>query len=169
MSSDSFSTDSNSSNSTSSSDQYDQQREQLRKFYCDTWEKHLEQKQTLTDLEQQVTAVIKEHPEYHGLLENKEVSVNAEYLPEMGETNPFLHMGMHLGIREQVTTNRPTGIAELYQRLVAQKGVHDTEHEMMECLSEAMWQAQQNNIAPDENSYLDCLGKMEEKFRSNKS
>ncbi|MEB8432019.1 DUF1841 family protein [Cocleimonas sp. KMM 6892] len=153
---------------TTSSDQYEQQREQLRQFYCDTWDKHLKQKQTLTDLEQQVTAVIKEHPEYHGLLENKEASVNAEYLPEMGENNPFLHMGMHLGIREQVTTNRPVGIAELYQRLVALKGVHDTEHEMMECLSEAMWQAQQNNIAPDENSYLDCLGKMEEKFRTNK-
>ncbi|WP_299880623.1 DUF1841 family protein [uncultured Cocleimonas sp.] len=157
----------NASNITSS-DQYEQQREQLRQFYCDTWDKHLKQKQTLTDLEQQVTAVIKEHPEYHGLLENKEASVNAEYLPEMGENNPFLHMGMHLGIREQVTTNRPVGIAELYQRLVALKGVHDTEHEMMECLSEAMWQAQQNNIAPDENSYLDCLGKMEEKFRTNK-
>lgn len=170
MSSDSFSTSSNStSNSSSSSDQYDQQREQLRQFYCDTWDKHLKQKQSLTDLEQQVTAVIKEHPEYHGLLENKEVSVQAEYLPEMGETNPFLHMGMHLGIREQVTTNRPTGIAELYQRMVALKGVHDTEHEMMECLSEAMWQAQQNNIAPDENSYLDCLGKIELKTNKRKS
>jgi len=159
---------SDNASNTTSSDQYEQQREQLRQFYCDTWDKHLKQKQTLTDLEQQVTAVIKEHPEYHGLLENKEASVNAEYLPEMGENNPFLHMGMHLGIREQVTTNRPVGIAELYQRLVALKGVHDTEHEMMECLSEAMWQAQQNNIAPDENSYLDCLGKMEEKFRTNK-
>ena len=170
MPSDSFSTSSNSeSNSSSSSDQYDQQREQLRQFYCDTWEKHLKQKQVLTDLEQQVTAVIKEHPEYHALLENKEVSVQAEYIPEMGETNPFLHMGMHLGIREQVSTNRPVGIAELYQRLVALKGIHDTEHEMMECLSEAMWQAQQNNIAPDENSYLDCLGKVEEKFRTKKT
>ncbi len=31
----------------SNSDQYDQQRKQLRQFYCDTWEKHLKQLQVL--------------------------------------------------------------------------------------------------------------------------
>ena len=136
------------------------QREQLRQFYCDSWEKHLKQEEKLNPLEQQIAAVIKEHPEYHALLENKESSVNADYLPEMGDTNPFLHLGMHLGIREQVSTDRPPGIAELYQRLVALKGIHDAEHEMMECLGEMIWQAQQSQTPPDDIIYMDCLGKL---------
>ena len=147
----------------------EKQREQLRQFYCDTWEKHLKQQQQLTPLEQQIVAVIKEHPEYHALLENKEASVSANYLPEMGDSNPFLHLGMHLGLREQISTNRPAGIAELYQRLVTQKGTHDAEHEMIECLAEAIWQAQQNQTAPDDITYLDCLGKIELKTNKRKS
>ena len=136
---------------------HNNEKEKLRQFYCDTWQKHLEQK-PLTELEQQIAAVVKEHPEYHQLLENKEASIGANYLPEMGETNPFLHLGMHLGIREQVSINQPHGIAELYQRLVALKGVSDTEHAMMECLAEMIWLAQQSQTQPDENSYLNCLG-----------
>lgn len=135
-------------------------RDQLRQFYCDTWEKHCQQNEALSPLEQQITAVIKEHPEYHALLENKEASISADYLPEMGDTNPFLHMGMHLGLREQVSTNRPDGIAELYQSLVALKGTHDAEHEMMECLAETIWQAQRNNTMPDETAYLASLRKL---------
>ena len=137
------------------------QREQLRQFYCDSWNKHLKQQEKLNPLEQQVVAVIKEHPEYHTLLENTEASIGADYLPEMGDSNPFLHLGMHLGLREQISTDRPPGIAELYQRLVAKKGVQDAEHEMIECLAEAIWQAQQNQTAPDDITYLDCLGKIE--------
>jgi len=136
------------------------QREQLRKFYCDSWEKHLAQKEELSPLEQQLVAVIKEHPEYHKMLENSDASVGANYLPEMGDTNPFLHLGMHLGLREQISTDRPPGIAELYQRLVALKGIHDAEHEMMECLGEVIWQAQQSQTAPDDIIYMDCLGKI---------
>lgn len=144
------------------------ERDKLRQFYCDTWQKHLVQKEALSPLEQQIAAIIKEHPEYHQLLENKEASINADYLPEMGDNNPFLHLGMHLGLREQVSTDRPVGIAELYQGLVALKGVHDAEHEMIECLAEAIWQAQQNQTVPDEVAYLECLNKIEQKHRKRK-
>lgn len=144
------------------------ERDKLRQFYCDTWQKHLEQKESLSALEQQITAVVKEHPEYHQLLENKEASINADYLPEMGDSNPFLHMGMHLGLREQVTTDRPVGITELYQSIVALKDVHDAEHEMIECLAESIWQAQQNQTMPDEASYLACLRKIQQKHTKGK-
>lgn len=141
------------------------EREKLREFYCDTWAKHLEQREELSPLEQQITAVIKEHPEYHKLLENKEASITADYLPEMGDSNPFLHMGMHLGLREQVSTDRPNGIAELYRSIVALRDVHDAEHEMIECLAESIWQAQQNQTMPDETAYLDCLTKTLQKHQ----
>lgn len=139
------------------------ERDTLRQFYCDTWQKHIDQNDALSPLEQQITAVVKEHPEYHKLLENKDASVHADYLPEMGDSNPFLHMGMHLGLREQVSTNRPEGISELYQSLVTLKGIHDAEHEMIECLAEAIWQAQQNQTVPDDISYIECLKAIDHK------
>ncbi|MCK5918666.1 MAG: DUF1841 family protein [Cocleimonas sp.] len=131
-------------------------RNALRKLYCDSWEKFTSQ-QPLSALEQQIVSVIKLHPEYHSVVETPDVSLDADFLPEMGESNPFLHMGMHLGLHEQISTNRPAGIAELYQQLVVKHGEHDAEHEMMECLGEAIWNAQRNQTMPNETAYFDCL------------
>lgn len=134
-------------------------RDSMRRYYLRCWQKFLN-KQPLDALEQQIASVIAEHPEYHPLLEQQESSLQRDYLPEQGETNPFLHMGLHLGIHEQVATNRPTGIAELYHQLVIKYGKHDAEHRMMDCLAESIWQAQRNQSAPDEMAYLECLQKL---------
>jgi len=130
-------------------------RQQLRKAYADAWQK-FQQQQTLTPLEQQIAEVIKEHPEYHASLQQLE----ADFLPENDQTNPFLHMGMHLGLREQLTTNRPLGIRDCYQILCNKyQSSHEAEHDMMDCLAEAIWQAQRQGTAPDESAYLACLKK----------
>ncbi len=130
-------------------------RQQLRKAYADAWQK-FQQQQPMTPLQQQIAEVIKEHPEYHPSLQQ----LQADYLPENGQTNPFLHMGMHLGLREQLSTNRPPGILECYQALCKKhQSSHDAEHEMMDCLAEAIWQAQKLGTAPDESAYLACLKK----------
>jgi hypothetical protein len=131
-------------------------RNALRKLYCDSWEKFTSQ-QPLSALEQQIVSVIKLHPEYHKVVETPDASLDADFLPEMGESNPFLHMGMHLGLHEQISTNRPAGIAKLYHQLVVKYGEHNAEHEMMECLGEAIWTAQRNQTIPDETVYFDCL------------
>ncbi|MEZ5452788.1 MAG: DUF1841 family protein [Thiothrix sp.] len=133
-------------------------RDGMRRYYLQCWKK-FQQKQPLDALEQQVAQVIAEHPEYHKLLEQTDAALQRDYLPENGETNPFLHMGLHLGIREQASTNRPTGISELYRQLVIQYGTLDAEHRMMDCLAESIWLAQRNQTAPDEAAYLDCLKK----------
>jgi len=128
-------------------------RNQLRQMYKTTWEKFL-QKQTLSALESQIAAVIQEHPEYHNFV----TQLDKDFLPELGETNPFLHMGLHLGIREQIDTNRPLGIKLIFEQLTPVMGsAHDAEHSMIDCLAEAMWSAQSNNQPPDETSYLACL------------
>ena len=129
-------------------------RDGLRRFYLQCWQK-AQQGQALDALEQQIAQVIREHPEYHALLTDK--SVEREYMPEMGDSNPFLHMGLHLGLREQVATDRPAGIRAIYQELVLQQDVHAAEHRMMECLAESIWLAQRTGQAPDENQYLSCL------------
>ncbi|MBU0654223.1 MAG: DUF1841 family protein [Gammaproteobacteria bacterium] len=131
-------------------------RDSMRRYYLQCWQKR-KQQQPLDALEQQVARVIEEHPEYHALLEQTGKALQREYLPESGETNPFLHMGLHLGIREQVATDRPAGIAAIYQRLATRHGVLEAEHRMMECLIESIWLAQRNQAAPDEAAYLECL------------
>lgn len=131
-------------------------RDSMRRFYLQCWQK-FQQKQPLNALEQQVVHVVSEHPEYHALLQLNETAIQRDYLPDTGETNPFLHMGLHLGIREQVATNRPAGIVELYQQLMIKYGTHEAEHRMMDCLAESIWLAQRNNTMPDELAYLECL------------
>jgi hypothetical protein len=67
-------------------------------------------------------------------------------------------MGLHLAIREQVSTDRPAGIAGVHSRLAARMGsVHEAEHRMLEVLAEALWEAQRAGSAPDENAYLERL------------
>lgn len=134
------------------------ERDRLRKHYADVWHKATNN-QPLDALETQIAQVIKEHPEYHREITN--VHISKEYLPEHGETNPFLHLGLHLAIREQVSTNRPAGIGKIYNELTLKMGDYlEAEHKMMECLAEAFWLAQKNNQEPDEISYLACLQKL---------
>lgn len=136
-----------------------QDRDSSRGFFLDVWKKYREG-QPLQPLEQQVLGVILEHPEYHELLDDPD-ALNREYTPEGGETNPFLHMGMHITIREQVSIDRPAGITAIHEKLVHRAGsILAAEHRMLECLGEALWQAQRHNTLPDENQYLDCLQRL---------
>ena len=136
---------------------YGNNRDEIRRAYCAAWDKH-RQGLALEALEQQIVAVIALHPEYHNLLTDPDVALTRDYTPEMGQTNPFLHMGMHLAIREQLATNRPIGIIEAFGVLMARaQDAHAAEHHMMECLGEALWQAQRDNQSPDEARYLNCL------------
>jgi hypothetical protein len=134
-----------------------QSREQLRRMYLDAWRKFSE-KQPLEPLEAQLAAVIAEHPEYLEVIEAGEAAIAAEFTPESGRQNPFLHMGLHLAIREQVATDRPRGITEVHRKLSARLGdAHSAEHTMLEALAETLWEAQRANRAPDEQAYLEKL------------
>lgn len=111
-------------------------------------------------MQEVVGNIVELHPEYHQLLENED-SVDQDFSAETGESNPFLHMSMHIALHEQISTDRPKGIYDCYQELCIHKGgAHDAEHAMMECLGEALWQAQRNQTAPDEDKYLACLLKI---------
>jgi hypothetical protein len=134
-----------------------QSREQMRRMYLDAWRKFSE-KQPLEPLEAQLAAVIAEHPEYLEVIEAGDAAIAAEFTPESGRQNPFLHMGLHLAIREQVATDRPPGIADIHRNLSARVGdAHSAEHTMLEALAETLWEAQRANRAPDEQSYLEKL------------
>jgi hypothetical protein len=132
-------------------------RDQARQFLFDAWAKH-KQSAPLTDLEKIALAVISRHPEYHRILDAPERYLARDYLPEFGETNPFLHMSMHLAIEEQLSINQPTGVVDLYQSLCQRLGdAHAAQHEMMDCLGEMIWHAQRNGTGPDAAIYLGCM------------
>jgi Domain of unknown function (DUF1841) len=136
-----------------------QNRDQMRRMYLEAWRK-FSSKAPLEPLEAQLAAVIAEHPEYVTWLEAGDQALGAEFTPEGGQQNPFLHMGLHLAIREQVATNRPAGIAEVHQKLCARIGVHEAEHAMLEPLAETLWDAQRQGRMPDEQVYLERLRKL---------
>lgn len=132
-------------------------RDSLRRYYCTVWEK-ANAGQDLEPLERLIAGVIREHPEYQPMLVNTEAALGREYLPEMGQTNPFLHLGMHIAIHEQLGSHRPAGILNLYQQLCRIAGdSHEAEHRMMDCLGETLWEAQRNGREPDESAYLERL------------
>ena len=136
---------------------FGQDRDELRKMYADAWHKHCD-KQLLTPLEAQIAQVIDDHPEYHDAITG---DLERDFSVEGGQTNPFLHMGLHLGIREQVSTNRPAGIAALFKALATRVGgSHDAEHRMIDCLAETLWEAQSKKTPPDEAAYLERLRRL---------
>lgn len=131
-------------------------RDELRGLYRAAWRK-FRQQQTLTPLDKQIVAVISEHPEYHVIIESA-ASDLANYSPRTGQLNPWLHMGLHLAIREQVSTNRPHGIADVHAKLSKLLGdAHEAEHRMLETLAEQLWDAQRHNRPPSEMAYLERL------------
>jgi len=133
---------------------FGQDRRELREAYADAWRKHVDGL-PLSPLEAQIADVITQHPEYHDAVTG---DLDTDYTPEAGQTNPFLHMGLHLGIREQMAIDRPAGVAKLYEALATRMGDrHAAEHQMIECLAETLWEAQSQNRAPDEERYLERL------------
>jgi hypothetical protein len=136
-----------------------QSREEIRRVYLTVWQK-MQQGSVLEPLEAIISDIISLHPEYHYLLEQGESVQQSEFTPEAGQSNPFLHMGMHIALYEQTSTNRPVGIQQIHQALSSRLGRHDAEHAMMECLGQALWQAQRDQTQPDEITYLECLRKI---------
>jgi hypothetical protein len=133
------------------------ERDRMRQVFLDAWSR-LRAGEPLEPLEMLVAEVVREHPEYHGLLQGMEGALDRDYPPEAGQTNPFLHMGMHISLREQVGSGRPEGIREIYRALARHHGDgHRAEHLMMECLGVSLWEAQRSGRPPDEQAYLECL------------
>lgn len=132
----------------------DQSREQLRQAYKDAWRKHREGV-PMEPLEAQIADVIALHPEYHSMLEGDDAALARDFTPEGGQSNPFLHMGLHLAVREQVSTDRPAGIRNAFAAVVRKAGSeHDATHQVIECLAESLWEAQRAGVPPDETVYL---------------
>lgn len=134
-------------------------RTQLRRFFQTSWQKHLAGQQ-LQPLERLVSEIVAQHPEYHQHL-GWEEALQQDFSPDRGETNPWLHMALHVTLGEQLGADRPAGVRTLYQQILARVGErHAAEHAMMECLGMALWEAQRSGASPDDSAYLACLRRL---------
>jgi hypothetical protein len=139
---------------------FGQQRDQIRHVFVDVWRRRCEGT-PLEPLERSIAAVIEAHPEYQPVMTDPEAIVR-DYSVQSGETNPFLHMGMHITIIEQITCDRPSGIRALYDRLRASyHDTHELEHAMMQCLADCLWESRERSEPPDEQRYIACVRRLE--------
>ena len=131
-------------------------RSKQRQYLKQAWEKYTRQDQ-LEPLELQLAKIVEKHPEYHDLIKN----LDSEYFPEQGNTNPFLHINLHLTLQDQLTMDQPQGIRGIHNRLLVKiKDEHEVEHMMMEHIAEMIFNAQKNNTAFDLDGYIIALKKL---------
>ncbi|MGH8278240.1 MAG: DUF1841 family protein [Gammaproteobacteria bacterium] len=137
---------------------YSTGRADNRRMFFEVWRKQ-QAGELLSALETIIADVIRMHPEYqHLLAADPEKTLDRDWLPEGGQTNPFLHMGLHIAIHEQLSIDRPPGVQAAYAALVKRYGDrHRAEHVMLECLAEALWRGQREGRLPDEKAYIACL------------
>lgn len=154
-----------------------QDRGETREVFFRAWRAHREGR-PLEGVEKLIVQVLLRHPEYHPVLEQSESTRERDFFLEPDETavqgrtnaargrtpaaaNPFLHLGMHIAIEEQLSIDQPPGIRRFYQKLLARyPDDHATQHRMMECLGEMLWQANRQGVAPQDTVYLDCLNRL---------
>ncbi len=132
-------------------------RDQARAFMIEAWRKR-RARLPATPMELMVSDLIGAHPEYHGLFEAGEGALQRDWTPEGGETNPFLHISLHVSVREQVQLDQPPGMRAAHAALTHALGdplVAD--HQVMDCLAEQIWQHQRNGLPLDNARYLACV------------
>ena len=130
-----------------------QDRKKQREFLANSWQKYTRNK-PLEPLEKQLASIIEIHPEYHDLIGN----IDSESFPEHDGVNPFLHINLHLALRDQLSSNQPKGVKEVHQKLINHcKDPHEVEHLMMECIEEMIYISQKSNTTMDQESYLNCI------------
>lgn len=124
-------------------------RAAMRQVFYTAWQ-HFQDQKPLEGVEALIVEALLAHPEYHDLFSREPAVTDSE-----SEANPFLHLGLHIALAEQLSTDRPAGIVDQWRRLQEQvKDPHHVRHLMMACLEETLREAQQRRHMPDEASYI---------------
>jgi hypothetical protein len=132
-------------------------RDEVRQFFCGAWRKH-RQAEILTPLEAMAVDWMQQHPEYHDTLDAGDEALARDYTPESGQSNPFLHLSMHLSISEQCSIDQPRGIRQAIELLTARcDSLHEAHHQAMECMGQMLWESQRSGRPPDGQAYTDCV------------
>jgi hypothetical protein len=129
-------------------------RDEVREMFFRAWAGYREGR-PLAGIEAVALDVILAHPEYHAMLDDPERFRDRDFVDQ---SNPFLHMSLHLALEEQLSIDQPPGIRLRWQTLLARTGErHAALHAALECLAETVWRAQRDTAPPDAAAYLSCL------------
>lgn len=141
-------------------------REQARDFFFEVWRKESE-RIPRTPLEDQAWQIIAHHPEYHAILSDPIRNRDRDWTPEQGQTNPFLHLSLHLAIMEQLGIDQPTGLRAAREALLrAGMDDHEADHRVIDALAETIWESQRTGMPPDGEAYIRRVkGRVEQEQR----
>ncbi len=132
-------------------------QDDVRRFFCDV-ERKRRAASPMTPIETQAAHWVAQHPEYADVLGDLDAALRATFDAGTGQSNPFLHLSMHLTISEQVSIDQPVGLRQACALLQARTGSqHDAHHEVMHCLGEMIWTSQRQGTPPDGERYLECV------------
>ena len=132
-------------------------QEDVRRFFCAVYAKS-QNAQPMDAIETLAGQWIAEHPQYHADLGDEEAAISRVYAEGSGQTNPFLHLSMHLSISEQCSIDQPRGIRQAVELLTHKRqSLHAAHHEAMDCLGTMLWESQLAGRPPDGQAYIDCL------------
>ncbi len=136
---------------------FDLNKEALRQQYFSAWQRY-QDKELLSQLEQEIVTVILQHSEYQAIFDYQINIIDQDHSACSLQENPFLHLGLHLAIREQLQTNRPTGILNIYNILLEKyTDAHQVEHYLMHVLMNLFLDTQKIRIADIEQEYIKRL------------
>jgi len=132
-------------------------QEDVRRFFCAVYEKSLHNA-PMEAIETLASQWIAEHPEYHADFSNVEDALGKVYTNAQGQSNPFLHLSMHLSISEQCSIDQPRGIRQAVELLTHRRNsLHVAHHETMECLGKMLEESQSSGRPPDGDAYIACV------------
>lgn len=139
---------------------YQPSQADVRRFFCSVYAKFVVNA-PLEAIEIIASQWMAEHPEYHVDFSDVDAALRKLEQPDDGqtsETNPFLHLSMHLTISEQCSIDQPRGIRQAVELLTARlDSLHDAHHATMECLGQMIWESQRAGRPPDGQSYVEAV------------
>jgi len=132
-------------------------QEDVRRFFCSAYAKS-RSAQPMDAIEPLAGQWIAEHPEYNADFQDLDTAISRVYPEGSGQTNPFLHLSMHLSISEQCSIDQPRGIRQAVELLTHKRqSLHLAHHEAMDCLGTMLWESQRAGRPPDGPAYIDCV------------
>ena len=129
----------------------------VRRFFCNAYAK-AKAGEPMDAIEILASQWMNEHPEYTDTFANLDSALTAVYGGQDGQTNPFLHLSMHLSISEQCSIDQPRGIRQAVELLAHKRNsLHDAHHAAMDCLGTMLWESQRAGRPPDGDAYVACV------------
>ncbi len=106
-------------------------------------------------MESLIIGVLEKHPEILPSLH----STSFQQENYTNDENPFLHLGLHVALAEQLQANRPVGIRTLYAKICEKfTDQHEAEHRILEVLAHyIVTEMKQAGSPENERSYLENL------------